>query len=594
MAGSFDEASSGAQASLVVRGTRDYGVDRDGDGYWDQLIVEIEASAARPGIYWMRGELGAQGHATPLLATGGLIAAAVVRVDLSAGKATIQLPFDGLRFSAAKVDGPYVLQYLTVTGVENPGPDDFANDALGHWESLYTTAAYRAYDFQNWGALLSSTVIERGADADGDGLYESLALDVGLHIFKPGTYTVEGDLYDSQGRLISRATWTGTGSTSSLRFDGLPGTVGPYMLGNVSLLNAQSEVIDSTSEAYTTQQVVQAEASTHIVAQAELGGLGLRGTLADAYGDSGLDLDRDGLYDLLQIGVPITVEEAGQYRLEGALTGAGGGLLSWAASTPLSLITGTRVISLTFSGPVIRARYADGPFTLVALRLLEGSGYTIADEIDVAYTTSAYRYEQFEGPARFPADHVILLEDSLERGSANWAADSPWALTTDRSYSQDHAWTDSPAGDYAGDQRVSLRTVPLEPWTFSRPVLQFQTCYALEDNYDFGRVEVSTDAGLTWTRVATYTGSTVRWSLETVDLGSLGGADALQVRFCLVTDAQGTADGWTIDDVVVHYDADQDDDRIPDSTEGTGDSDGDGIPDYLDPGCSFFVPLVRR
>ena len=584
----FDGTPNSTQASLVVRGTRDYGLDRDGDGYLDQLIVEIEVTAAPPGVYWMRGELGATRQAAPLMATGGLIATALVRADLAEGTATVQLPFDGLRFSAAGVDGPYVLQYLSATGVDNPGPDDFANLALGHWEGLYTTAAYRAHEFQNLGAVLSGTVGERGADADGDGLYESLTLEVGLDVFKPGTYTVEGDLIDSQGRLVGRASWTGTSAAPALQFDGLPGTVGPYALRNVSLLNTQSKVIDSMSEAYTTQQVVRAEASTHIVAQAELGGLGLRGTLADAYGDSGLDLDGDGLYDLLQIGVPVDVEEAGQYRLEGALAGAGAGLLSWAASTPLSLTVGTRVVSLTFSGPVIRARYADGPFTLVALKLLQGSGYAIADEIDVAYTTSAYRYDQFEGPAWFPPDHAILFEDSLERGSDNWAADSPWALTTDRSYSPNHAWTDSPAGDYADNRRVSLRMMPLEPWAFSRPVLQFQTCYALEEDYDYGRVEVSTDAGLTWTRVATYTGSTARWSRETVDLGPMGGADALQVRFRLDTDAHVTADGWTIDDVVVYFDTDQDDDGIPDSIEVGDDAsepvdtDGDGKPDYLD------------
>jgi len=582
------------QAGWSARGIDDYGVDLDRDGHFDQLVVEIEVNATQPGTYWIQGELGVDRPLPSLAGTGGLIAVVAVQADLAQGVNTVRLPFDGLRISAAKADGPYELKYLSITDVDNPGPETFANAALGHWMSLYTTDAYQAYDFQNGGAVLSGEVTERGLDADGDALYESLILEVGLDVFEPGTYTVQGDLYDSRERFVARATWTGTGSPAVLQFDGLSDTVGPYTLKEASLLNADGESIDLLVDVYTTQQVVQADRGTHIVEPGESGGVGLQGILPGPYSDSGLDLDGDGLYDLLEIDAQVEVAEVGQYRLEGWLERGGGSLVSWAVSDPISVTTAstqTLALALAFSGPAINAHSADGPFTLTALKLLKGTGYQVLDKIDVAYTTSAYTHDQFESlPYIEPqADRVILFEDHMEHGGGNWTPVTPWALITAQYHSPTHSWTDSPDGNYANNRNVSLATAqPLVLSGFGRPVLQFQTCYDLENGYDYGYVEVSADGGATWTDVAAYTGQTVHWSGKMVDLGAMGDAAALRVRFRLNTDAGGTADGWYIDNVAIYLDSDLDDDGIPNDVEvgadpaNPVDTDGDGTPDYMD------------
>jgi len=586
------ETIDDGQAGVSVGGMGDYGVDLDGDGYFDQLVIEVEVSATQAGTYWLQGQLGVDRRVPNLMGSGGLIAAAVVRADLAEGTNIVQLPFDGLRISAAKEDGPYVLQYLSITDVDNPGPDEFANALLGYWLSLYTTAAYRADSFQNRGAALSSQIAEQGLDTDGDTRYESLILSVGLNVFKPGTYTVQGDLYDSRERFVARATSSGTGPTAVLQFDGLSDAVGPYTLKQVSLLNADGELIDSLVSAYTTQQVTQADRGTHILEPGESGEVGLQGILPGPYADAGLDLDGDGLYDLLTIDVQVEVEETGQYRLEGWLQGGSSSLVSWAVSDPISVTTvGTYTLSLAFSGPAISAHNTAGPFTLTVLKLLRGAGYEVVDEVDVAYTTaSAYTPEQFERLPylELPADYVILFEDHMEDGEGAWTADWPWARTTTWFHSPIQAWTDSPGGNYGNGRDVSLTTSPMDLVRFSRPTLQFQTCYDLETNYDYGRIEISTDGGVTWHSVTTYTGRTVHWSGQRVDLGMIGGAETLRVRFRLDTDAGVTADGWYIDDVVVYFDRDLDGDGIPNDVEvgddpnNPVDSDGDATPDYLD------------
>jgi hypothetical protein len=586
------EMADNSQTELTVHGVNDYGIDLDGDGYFDQLVVEIEVNATQEGTYWIQGKLGADHHVPTPVGTGGLIAAGVVRADLTEGPNMVQLAFDGLRISAAKVDGPYVLKYLSITDVDNPTPEDFANSALGHWTSLYTTATYRAYDFQNWGAALSSKITEQGIDADGDMLYESLIVNVGLDIFAPGTYTVQGDLYDSRGRFIARATWTGTGPTATLQFDELSGTSGPYTLNEVSLFNTASEIIDSMVQTYTTQQVLRAEGRTHIVDRANSDQLEPQAILPDTYSDSGLDLDGDGLYDLLVINVQVEADEAGQYRLEGWLA-KDGSLISWAGGDPVTLITGAHSLSLTFSGPAINAHNTDGPFTLMALKLLEGSEYEVIDEIDVAYTTSAYTHDQFESLPylELAADEILLFEDFLEDDEGNWTADSPWALITAEFHSPTHSWTDSPDGNYANRSNASLTTGPIDPGEsseFSWPSLQFQTCYDLETDFDYGYVEISTDEGVTWTSVAAYTGRTVHWSGAKVSLGVIDDAQTLRVRFRLETDRRVAADGWYVDNVVIYLDNDLDDDGIPndvevgDDPDNPVDTDGDGTPDYQD------------
>jgi uncharacterized repeat protein (TIGR02543 family) len=572
----------------------DYGVDLDGNGRFDQLVIEVEVSTAQPGYYSIGGFIGSPEFAS--LMEIPVFASAVTNTYLEAGSQTVQLTVDGTFIALAQVDGPYEVIGLWVSDLGlDSDPVALATQTLDRKVPTYVTAAYKVSDFETLGATLTDQYTERGVDGDRDGRYESLTIDVGLDISTPGTYIVVGDLYDHQGQLISQSVWTGSQSPASLQFGEVAGTVGPYTLEKLYLLNANDEIIDSRAQAYTTQRVVEAEGRTRIVDQPVdqviPGEIVLQGILPDVYSDAGLDLDGDGLYDLLAIDVQVEVEEgeAGPHRLEGWLA-KDGSLISWAESEPIDLAVGTHVLSLRFSGPAIRAHNTDGPFTLAALRLLAGEGYAVLDEVDVAYTTSAYTSDQFESLPylELAADQVVLFEDRVEDGEGAWSDDWPWDIVTAQSHSPTHSWTDSPGENYGNYRDVSLTTGSIALPAFSRAVLHFQTCYELEADYDYGYVETSTDGGATWAQAATYTDRTVHWSGETVDLGVPDDAGTLRVRFRLDTDSGTTADGWYIDDVVVYFDNDLDDDGISNGVEVGGDpgnpvdTDGDGTPDYQD------------
>jgi hypothetical protein len=599
----IQSAASISQPATVQLGQviTDYGVDLDGNGRFDQLVVEVEVNATQPGYYSIGGLIDNDSFTSYAKIEG--IASAATYTYLAAGSQTVALVFDGRSISMARVDGPYKVRGLWISNLDlNSDPIDLALNTLDRKDPAYTTAAYRLEDFETLGATFTDRYSERGEDSDHNGLYESLTLDVELAIATPGTYKVMGELYDRQGQFLSQATWIGSQSPASLVFDEIQGTAGPYTLRNLYLLNANDEVIDSRDQAYTTQQVAGAEGKTHIVDKSDLGELEPQAMLPDTYSDSGVDLDGDGLYDLLVINVRVEVDAPGRYRLEGWLEDEDGSLVSWTRSDPTDLTEGIHSLSLAFSGPAIQAHNTDGPFTLMAVKLLRGDAYEIVDEVDVAYTTSVYAstYNKETG----------IFEDDIERGGSQWTPDSPWSRTTTSSHSPFHSWTDSTGGDYGNNANVSLTTVPIDVPELTEPVVSFQGCYALEAN-DYGYVELSVNGGA-WATVLRYTDGTQRWHSERAKLAGTDVITSLRARFRLASDGSDTADGWYIDDVAITGNPDADNDGIPTADEyyagdtplctpkdptsppkmdtdkdgllncRDNDADGDGIPNYLD------------
>jgi|GEM_PF-2744799 len=147
-----------------------------------------------------------------------------------------------------------------------------------------------------------------------------------------------------------------------------------------------------------------------------------------------------------------------------------------------------------------------------------------------------------------PGDRVF--SDDFEAGAQNWTAQSPWARIDWDYHSSTHSWTDSPEGNYANDANNSLTLnldVPLG--SLASPVLSFWTKHFLEEGFDYGWVEISTDGGNTWATLAGYTGNS-GWRETLIDLQAYR-EDRVRIRFRLESDYSITYDGWYIDDVVI-------------------------------------------
>ena len=101
------------------------------------------------------------------------------------------------------------------------------------------------------------------------------------------------------------------------------------------------------------------------------------------------------------------------------------------------------------------------------------------------------------------------FSDDFEGGLGNWSAEAPWGATTAYYASPVYSATDSPSTLYAASVDASLTLASsVDLSTATRPVLRFRHRHQIEDGYDFGYVEVSTDGGSSWNApVATYTGA---------------------------------------------------------------------------------------
>ena len=139
---------------------------------------------------------------------------------------------------------------------------------------------------------------------------------------------------------------------------------------------------------------------------------------------------------------------------------------------------------------------------------------------------------------------TVLFSDDMENGSGNWTTTGQWGLTTSYSHSPTHSLTDSPSGEYDDETSTSATL----NGTYNATSLSFWHRNQIEEDWDYGRVQVSGDGG-PWSTVQSYTGF-AGWAQETLDLSEFAGQE-LAIRFVLDTDQSVTEDGWFIDDVVV-------------------------------------------
>lgn len=370
----------------------EYGVDANRNGQYDQLVLDVEVTIARAGRYWLWGQL----HTSdPNLAPGysdGIIAEALSQTELAAGSQIVHLVFDGQAISSSRANAPYRLRSLRIVQADEPEPEELLAGTLALREDLYTMSVSRIEAFETYGAMLVDAYTYETLDTNGDGRLDVLQVTSGVNIYQPGNYTVTGSLYDGREKLIGRATWSGAGSTVALRFDKVAGTVGPYTLRDLELSNAAGESIDYLAEPYTIDAIpaltyAQPASFDLFVTEASPADGREATRVTHRFGEAIVAGD-------LQFEAEVNVSQPDTYRLAGWLVDAQGNLITWATGQPAQLSPGRQTLTLTFNGEGIRAHAADGPYTVVALKVLAGSSNIVLDSVDIALTTQPYPISQ--------------------------------------------------------------------------------------------------------------------------------------------------------------------------------------------------------
>ena len=230
------------------------------------------------------------------------------------------------------------------------------------------------------------------------------------------------------------------------------------------------------------------------------------------------------------------------------------------AAAPVSVqvrssVTGDQETVTLTPDPVFTGSF-NGTIRLAAGRANAGDGalqaaVEVGDQITVTYNdnaTASSATAQVKATAGVVREKTVF-EDHVELGNQGWIASGTWAITSTRSASSSHCWTDSPAGDYPNSNDTSLISPLFDLTNLSDVALTFAHSFALERGFDFGIIEYSIDDGATWSRATAFTGTQASFTQARIPLDALANQARARIRFRLTSDTLVTADGWYIDDI---------------------------------------------
>jgi subtilisin family serine protease len=242
-------------------------------------------------------------------------------------------------------------------------------------------------------AVLTDVYADYGVDLDGDGLYDYLAIAVGVNVAEAGHYYLYGDLETLKEFYITDAsndTYLSVGKQNiTLLFNGIDirrvDLNGPYTLCDLELRDNYWNTLDKRLKAYNTSFYNSKEFQLP------------KAMFTDVYNDTGVDTDNDGYYNYLSIDIGVNVSESGYYYWYGELYDKYGDSIAYEGNSSY-LENGTQIIGLKFDGFKIRKHKVNGPYYLKYLRLYDDD-YVQQDSRHDAYTTAPYSYTEFQPPA---------------------------------------------------------------------------------------------------------------------------------------------------------------------------------------------------
>jgi pimeloyl-ACP methyl ester carboxylesterase len=227
-----------SRSSSIFAGTfHDFGIDTDGDGFFNQLIVEADLDITDVADYRIFGILED--------ATGNVHQANVVQ-SLSDGLITLSLSFDGESIFQNGVDGPYTLSIIRLAEEEGLALMPVAELADAH-----ETAAYSFEEFQHAPIVLTGDGTSNGRDVDGNGLFDILDVTIDVRVDNPGYYNWSARLVDADGTEIgftsARGFFSSGINSMSFAFNGEPigenAVDGPYYVNNLLIYGANTSLV---------------------------------------------------------------------------------------------------------------------------------------------------------------------------------------------------------------------------------------------------------------------------------------------------------------------------------------------------------------
>jgi uncharacterized delta-60 repeat protein len=219
-----------SQSATSLSGSiADRGVDTDGDGLFNQLVIDVSVTVDLAGSYLVIGTL-TDGAET-------IIEQVRTELDLAPGAQTVSLAFDGAALFALGRDGAFVVDDIVLEEVAT-------GIGLGR-ATPYTTAFYAHTQFQRPPVALTGHATDRGehTDALGEMPYEALVIEVEVDMLAGADVQAHTKLYAADDSFVAscrtNATLVAGISPLVFRFTAeqifRSGKAGPYTLRLLSL-----------------------------------------------------------------------------------------------------------------------------------------------------------------------------------------------------------------------------------------------------------------------------------------------------------------------------------------------------------------------
>ncbi|QQS35882.1 MAG: M28 family peptidase [Ignavibacteriales bacterium] len=174
-------------------------------------------------------------------------------------------------------------------------------------------------------------------------------------------------------------------------------------------------------------------------------------------------------------------------------------------------------------------------------------------------------------PLNLYAFYVAPITYSLNDNAStttNWTISSAWGLATTKFVSPPTSFNESPSGNYTNNLTATLTySLPIVLDNSLGSILEFDTQWNIETDWDYGQVLISTNSGSTWTpQQGLYTNPGTgsfqpggqplydavqsTWVTESIDLSTYNGQTIL-LRFLFRSDGSQVFDGWFIDNIKI-------------------------------------------
>ncbi len=146
------------------------------------------------------------------------------------------------------------------------------------------------------------------------------------------------------------------------------------------------------------------------------------------------------------------------------------------------------------------------------------------------------------------------FSDDMESGVNGWThsgINDNWHQTTHRYNSATHSWYSGVEGNWQYTNENVTRLV--SPYFVTTPGenLYYYTYYSIEQDWDYGHLEVNNGSHFWWI-LDTYTGNQTSWIQKVYPMDNFHGKTT-RVCFRFISDASVVQEGWYVDDVYVPF-----------------------------------------